>query len=243
VISIIALLIAILLPALSAAREAGRNAGCLSNLRQIGLGVASYATDRGVIPPSERKPNGSSWTHTWGTEMMVDGQIDAPRLPGQFDLPTAGSVFQCPSGGSEVDWAAPADFNDPEGGDAVPMIGTDPDGTTFYSPSWYAGNGHHRAGVHTTGHPLGALYPGDRNNAVIDRVANASTLVAFYDGFYYHNRNTSTWFQGFDRSVNARHGDRTNLVFFDAHAASETTADLATIDPDDMTAPIALRAW
>jgi prepilin-type N-terminal cleavage/methylation domain-containing protein len=45
VISIIALLVGILLPALSAAREAGRNAVCMSNLRQAGIGMSSYAAD------------------------------------------------------------------------------------------------------------------------------------------------------------------------------------------------------
>ena len=39
VISIIALLISILLPALNKAREAANAALCLSNLRQLGLGM------------------------------------------------------------------------------------------------------------------------------------------------------------------------------------------------------------
>ena len=45
VIAIIALLIGILLPALAKARRAGRGAVCASNLRQQGIGMASYATD------------------------------------------------------------------------------------------------------------------------------------------------------------------------------------------------------
>lgn len=53
VISIIALLVAILLPALSAAREAGKSAACLSNLRQISIALAAYATEnRDLLPPS-----------------------------------------------------------------------------------------------------------------------------------------------------------------------------------------------
>jgi prepilin-type N-terminal cleavage/methylation domain-containing protein len=45
VIAIIALLIGILLPALSKARKAGRAAVCKSNLKQQGIGMASYAAD------------------------------------------------------------------------------------------------------------------------------------------------------------------------------------------------------
>jgi len=52
VISIIALLIALLLPALGQAKEAARQALCLSNTRQIGIGLMSYAQDQeGYVPP------------------------------------------------------------------------------------------------------------------------------------------------------------------------------------------------
>jgi prepilin-type N-terminal cleavage/methylation domain-containing protein/prepilin-type processing-associated H-X9-DG protein len=54
VIGIIAVLIAILLPALNKARQAARDAACLSNLRQIGMGIFMYANDnKGLLPPGE----------------------------------------------------------------------------------------------------------------------------------------------------------------------------------------------
>src|SRR5207253_674037 len=52
VIGIIAVLIGILLPALSKAREQARSAQCLSNLRQLGMGLALYRNDnKDFFPP------------------------------------------------------------------------------------------------------------------------------------------------------------------------------------------------
>lgn len=45
VVAVIAVLAAILMPALARAREEGKRAGCLSNLRQIGLATAMYLDD------------------------------------------------------------------------------------------------------------------------------------------------------------------------------------------------------
>jgi prepilin-type N-terminal cleavage/methylation domain-containing protein/prepilin-type processing-associated H-X9-DG protein len=53
VIAIIALLIGILLPALGKAREAARGATCLSNQRQIGLGLTSYVNTFKEFVPRE----------------------------------------------------------------------------------------------------------------------------------------------------------------------------------------------
>lgn len=50
-IAIIGILASILLPAVQSAREAARRAEAMSNLRQIGLGIANYELSMRVLPP------------------------------------------------------------------------------------------------------------------------------------------------------------------------------------------------
>lgn len=54
VISIVAILIGILLPVLSAARAQGRKVACMSNLRQIGLGIGAYTQANQDFYPKAR---------------------------------------------------------------------------------------------------------------------------------------------------------------------------------------------
>ncbi len=57
VIAILAMLAALLLPTLLAAQEKGRKTACLSNLRQIGIAIQSYAADSdGKIPYGPKAP-------------------------------------------------------------------------------------------------------------------------------------------------------------------------------------------
>ena len=51
VIAILGVLFALLLPAVQAARESGRRAGCLSNQKQVGLGISHHETLFGSYPP------------------------------------------------------------------------------------------------------------------------------------------------------------------------------------------------
>jgi prepilin-type N-terminal cleavage/methylation domain-containing protein/prepilin-type processing-associated H-X9-DG protein len=57
VIAILAILAALLLPALTAAKARGTRAACLSNLRQIGIAIITYAQDNdGRIPYGPKAP-------------------------------------------------------------------------------------------------------------------------------------------------------------------------------------------
>jgi prepilin-type N-terminal cleavage/methylation domain-containing protein/prepilin-type processing-associated H-X9-DG protein len=81
VIAIIGILAAMLLPALNQAREKARRANCLSNLKQIGLGIAMYSDSY-----NSRMPLASG---------------SPPSLCGSLNLlsnvVTSAKIFACPS--------------------------------------------------------------------------------------------------------------------------------------------------
>lgn len=74
VVSVIAILAALLLPALTKARDAARRITCVSNLKQLGAGIALYADDNVEMLPMSNSASSSrsiwlaagSWSGTYG---------------------------------------------------------------------------------------------------------------------------------------------------------------------------------
>ena len=57
VIAVVAILAGVLIPVLESARDEGKKAACLSNLRQIGAGIALYSAENGSrIPYGPKAP-------------------------------------------------------------------------------------------------------------------------------------------------------------------------------------------
>jgi len=83
VVAIIGILAAILMPALNSAREQARRSSCISNLKEIGLGMNMYAGDwREKFPMSSRT--------------TADTDEDFKRLIASGTYAT-GPLFYCPS--------------------------------------------------------------------------------------------------------------------------------------------------
>ena len=110
VISIIALLVGILLPALGAARKTAKRAVCLSNQRQVGVGMMAYATNNDDrLPYTIYQENGveTRWWH----RLILDGEAVGSTEEG------SSSNLVCPS--DEKPYLAGAASTPPDPNDNV----------------------------------------------------------------------------------------------------------------------------
>lgn len=105
VIGIIALLISILLPTLSSARRSSKSLACLSNQRQIGIGINQFAQEHdGWLP----KPQWNDYPNPVMGRAFDTGKVDwgyrSPYWQWDYVLNQDGmdkNVFLCPSDPSE----------------------------------------------------------------------------------------------------------------------------------------------
>ena len=114
VIAVIAILAALLLPSLSSARDTSRKAGCISNLRQVGLAIQMYAHDfDGRIPFGPKAPPFTSpadlYPSTGAPTTLISLRSGAPVGLGLLlrdYLSTQSRVLFCPGSDQKIDTAA-----------------------------------------------------------------------------------------------------------------------------------------
>lgn len=103
VIAIIALLIGILLPSLGSARDTAKALKCGTQLKQQGVGLASYMSDNaGWTPPGHRQVNQSApYIYVWWS--LIRQQID--------DSNAQAMLFNCPTATEDFWWIPRFDPN------------------------------------------------------------------------------------------------------------------------------------
>ena len=89
VIAIIAILAAILFPVFARAREKARTASCMSNVRQIALGILMYSDDHDETFPI-LYPEPYDYAKVWSYYIK-------PYIAGRSGTTKADDIFKCPS--------------------------------------------------------------------------------------------------------------------------------------------------
>jgi prepilin-type N-terminal cleavage/methylation domain-containing protein/prepilin-type processing-associated H-X9-DG protein len=141
VITIIAVLIALLLPAVQSAREAARRAGCVNNLKQIGIALHNYIDAMNVFPPGyvsainptvvdpcdfdQENQNDIDFGPGWAWGSMILSQMDqAPLFNAiNFNLSVAYAANDTCSWTSLSIYLCPSDF----GPTLIPVLADPPD--------------------------------------------------------------------------------------------------------------------
>ncbi|QOV88832.1 type II secretion system protein [Humisphaera borealis] len=240
VIGIIALLISILLPSLSRARESAKTTQCLSNMRQIGVALASYAAEfQGHVVATYADVSGATMTgshkadaENYATMFVNLRYLPAPELRTMTEgISGQSSIFRCPSGTDDFLWNT---FTDPGNGAPTPngrkdMTGARPLRTKSKSSglvidTWYGVNAV-ISDFNTIQAPVRRVPASggttDYRIVKMAQIRESSRVPFLFDGIFMHLH-----FEA-DR-LNARHNNQrtTNILFFDGHAASYDTATL-----------------
>ncbi len=245
VIGIIAILISVLLPTLGRARESAKTAQCLSNLRQMGVAMQMYLSEKRYVVPAAYFYNNDGSAlgknhETWASILVhcnyIKGvpmaKLDNPLVPalGSSQGPVRSGIFYCPNGIADIGGLSANPLGPYDGLNAAGyrVYGRDLNPKINVIDNWYGIN----AATQQSADPGVAGYlelpfrtvpqgPGAKDYRLTrgNTVRRASEVVAVYDGIWMNASIGNTPDGAF--RISARHNGRkfTNLLFFDGHAA------------------------
>ncbi len=249
VISIIALLIGILLPALGAARATARSVKCLSNLKQIGVGLYAYSTDHhGHFPLNQLFANGNTatipgWERTagdamWNGFLSEFGYCGSP-LADDVTVKEASNVYICPETPDDAEFGPPEPVSWTDTRHLVVMsYGPNPrkGEPGSYQSSYLTNSAYFSSVAPWSGELLAnhfpmpyvtiqTFVPGSPANQAfrwpkVDQMDDLSTLVMVGDGYQYTGSGP--------QRIHLRHAGETvaNFAFGDGHAGSVAKEEL-----------------
>ena len=225
VVAIIGVLAGLLLAGVGRLRESGRTTTCLSNLRQQGMAIFTYAADhKGFGYPVYTDNAGG--VH-WGAQihMLVSGgYVNEVGYDSLSDpIQSADSIFRCPSGetdrpgfsagmiGAQGTGPGDPELNRPGRWLPDPAVTGGIPGTKTYYDSWNSWNADN---VDSASLPLSP-------KRLLTTISRPARTILVLDGpFALH--------LGYTR-ISARHGvnhDRINILFADDHVSTVNINDL-----------------
>ncbi len=197
VLSILALLAAILFPVFSSVRARARQTACLSNLRQIGLGVFLYAQDEDDLFPrggDAADRNTDDWRTADGGKYWPEAHL----------LPSLQDVLRPYVPGKEL-WHCPADtgFESEDAGDDPIPLPAHPTSYDAFGLSYY-----YRTALTLQRQTLSGLTAYEPEEAHAQHGPAEINLLCDGTGFWHGDADTQE--------------ERFNTLLADGHAASLT---------------------
>ena len=226
VIAIIAILAGLLLPALASAKEKARGVKCMSNLRQLGLGIMIFIDENGHYPVGINAAQGASWI--WPT------QLRALIGTGQNV-----ELFKCPSAPPQAQWKITFGSKLPaEDGYLADEVRLVPGGKSFMSYGYNVWGAF--AGI-APNQGLG-VYKGDpaAGETKEAAVVRPTEMIAVGDSNWNLKKKGDPDWSGFIGMYEERqwpldlHNRRANILFCDGHVSAERRVDLAAQLVKDM---------
>jgi len=218
VIAIIVLLASLLSPAVGNALESAKRTACLSNLRNLSIGLVTYASENDKIPAVTDGPGGERWySETFLGSYIGNPTTKTTKDPGNsYEIPPRGTVLQCPA-------KSVGTFDRP----LASWLGL----SNKLTLQWF------RPNLPTAFRYDPGIY------SLIDKPPH--TVVTFADSSGYglnyisnYSRNTGAGFIGLVLdSYNPRHGGGANYAFADGHAQYFKNPDQAFFNKQMYMAP------
>lgn len=178
VIAIIAILAAILFPVFARARENARRASCMSNLKQIGLGLMQYTQDYDEMYPVIASTTGDRAQYPGDPVGTLGGNTWVSRI---YPYVKSVQIFNCPSATRKWDGRSATVTNDISYGGNSELFGASGAAAISIAAVEEVAKTLMYADSDGTSGPYFLYYGYSANRHVIDRHMNGTNIV-FADG-------------------------------------------------------------